>query len=336
MNGVYQSIPVAITVEGANILTRSLIIFGQGAIRCHKRLLPIIEAANSEGDASLAKFDKAIWGWIGDIISKLFRMPIHALTDGFLTRSPRPKTIAKYYRRLHAASVTFSGVSDIALATMGGDLKRRESISARLGDCLSELYLAAAALKRFEDEGMKEADLPLVDYACRGALYRVQTKIAETLDNLPNRFFAFVLSWLAFPIGHRRKLPSDKTARACAKLLLSRSEARDRLTTGIHINRKPGDVTGRLEIALEAAEVLEAIEAKIRSAKGKTKLAMTEEELAQFARDGIITGADVQTALRAKAAIRDAIEVDDFDPSELTRREATESDVVSRGRAVTG
>jgi acyl-CoA dehydrogenase len=318
--GTYMSVPVAITVEGANILTRSLMIFGQGAIRCHPHLLKEMEAANHpDPDESLRAFDKALFAHIGSAASNVIRAFLHNLSFGRFARVPDVADIGQFYRGLHVASVTFAAVADLVMGTLGGEMKRRESLSARLGDILSELYLVSCALKRYEDEGAKRDDLPLVEWIYRNARYDMQNRLDEVLNNLPNRPVAWFLRRVAFPLGRPCRPPSDRLAHACAKLILSPGETRDRLTDGIYISRQPGDPTGRMEVAFAAAIERDTIEDKIRKSGLAGRKALSD--LGKLVRDGVISQAEADALTRANALIRDAIDVDDFAPSELTGRE---------------
>ena len=317
--GTYMSVPVAITVEGANILTRSLMIFGQGAIRCHPHLLKEMEAANIvDPNESLQAFDKALFAHIGSAVSNVTRAFLHNLTFGAFARTPDVPGIASMYRGLHVAAVTFAAVADLAMGTLGGAMKRRESLSARLGDILSELYLTSCVLKRYEDEGSRQEDLPLVEWNYRTSLHTIQTRLDEVLSNLPNRPAAWLLRLVSFPLGRRRRLPSDRLTHACAKLILSATETRERLTDGIYINRNPADATGRMEVAFAAAIERDAIEDKIRASGQTGRKALSD--LPRLVRENVITQTEADALMRANAIVREAIDVDDFAPSELTGR----------------
>jgi len=314
--GVYMSVPVAITVEGANILTRSLMIFGQGAIRCHPYLLKEMEAANlPDADDALRGFDKALFQHVRSATSNIFRSFAHNLTFGIFASTPTDGVVPGMYRGLHVAAVTFAAVADLAMGTLGGEMKRREGLSARLGDVLSELYLMSCVLKRFETDGSPAADLPLVEWNYRNALHSIQTRLDEVLSNLPARPVAWLPRIVAFPLGRFRRPPSDKLTHRAAALLLSPSETRDRLTKGIYITHAPTDATGRMELAFAAAIERDRIEEKVKSQRqGKRALA----DLAALVRDKIITQAEADSLSTANAIVREAIDVDDFAPSELT------------------
>jgi acyl-CoA dehydrogenase len=319
--GVYMSVPVAITVEGANILTRSLIIFGQGAIRCHPYLLKEMEAANhQDATEGLKAFDKALFAHVYSATSNVMRAFWHNLTFGVFTSTPDAGAITPMYRGLHVAAVTFGAVADLVMATLGGEMKRRESLSARLGDVLSELYLMSCVLKRFEDDGRLKEDIAFVEWNYRSSLYTIQTRLDEVLKNLPMRPVAWLLRLIAFPLGRHRRAPSDRLTRDVAQLLLSPSEMRERLTKGIYINRRPSDATGRMELAFEAAVERDRLEAKIRAAKpGRKALA----DLPALVKEGIITGAEADALAKANEIVREVIDVDDFAADELTQQAAS-------------
>jgi acyl-CoA dehydrogenase len=320
--GTYMSVPVAITVEGANILTRSLMIFGQGAIRCHPHLLKEMEAANlPDPTEALRAFDRALFAHIGSATSNVIRAFLHNLTFGAFARVPDVPGIVPFYRGLHVAAVTFAAVADLVMGTLGGEMKRRESLSARLGDILSELYLMSCALKRYEDEGGQREDLPLLEWNYRTSLHMIQTRLDEVLSNLPNRPVAWLLRLIAFPLGRWRRPPSMRLTHVCAALILSATSTRTRLTDGIYIGHGANDATGRMEGAFAAALERDAIEEKIRKAGYPGRKALAD--LARLVRENIIMQSEADALTYANAVIRDAIDVDDFAPSELTGRETS-------------
>jgi acyl-CoA dehydrogenase len=314
--GVYQSVPVAITVEGANILTRNLIIFGQGALRCHPHLLKEMEAATlPDPNEALAVFDKVLWAHARDSISNVFRAFWHNLTFGIFAPAPEVAGVGVMYRQLHVASVTFAAVADLVMATLGGEMKRKESLSARLGDVLSELYILSCTLKRFEDDGAQAVDLPLVEWNFRMSLHVMQNRLDEVLRNLPLRPVAWGLRMVAFPWGRHRRVPSDRVVQACANLITKPSDTRERLTRGIYVSKRATDSTGRVEAAFAAALERDAIEDKIRKSGKAGRKALAD--LAGLVSEGIITQTEADALKRANAVVRDAIDVDDFAPEEL-------------------
>src|SRR5580658_10511637 len=234
MGNLYRSVPVGITVEGANILTRNLIVFGQGAIRAHPYLL---EEMNALGDDDHAKgldaFDKAFWKHVGHSFTTLFRAWGRSWSGGMFAPAPDAGEASGFYRQLSRYSTAFALCADMALLTLGGALKRKEMLSARFGDILSELYLLSAALKRWQDEGRQQTDLPLLAYCMEQGFATIAGRLDAILANLPNRFVAAILRIVILPFGPDTRGPSDALKTACARLLLEPSPARDRLTAGI-------------------------------------------------------------------------------------------------------
>jgi acyl-CoA dehydrogenase len=314
--GTYMSVPIAITVEGANILSRSLIIFGQGAIRAHPHILKEMEAAAlANDDEALARFDEEFFAHLRTFTSNTFRAWFHNLTGGMFARTPHVAGVDWIYRRMHASAVTFAAVADMAMGLLGGELKRKESLSARLGDVLSELYILSCVLKRYEDDGLPREDLPLIEWNAREALYRMQTRIDEVLANFPVRWAAWLMRMVAFPLGRHKRPANQRLVHACATLLMQPGAVRDRLTRGIHVTTDPQNATGRIEHAFAAAVERDAIEDKIRAAyKGKRK---DRPDVAQMVRDGTLTQTEADALVRANAIVREAIDVDDFEPGEI-------------------
>jgi acyl-CoA dehydrogenase len=217
--------------------------------------------------------------------------------------------------------VTFAAVADLVMGSLGGALKRREGISARLGDILSELYLMSCVLKRYEDDGGNAEDLPLVVWNYRNALYTIQSRLDEVLVNLPSRPLEAFLRMIALPLGRHRRPPSDRLNHLCAAVILSPSATRERLTKGIYLSRTPSDATGRMEQAFAAAMQRDEIEEKIRTSGHSVKRALAE--MPALLRENVLTQTEADALMRLSAVIRDAIDVDDFAPSELTGRETS-------------
>ena len=306
----YFSVPVSITVEGANILTRSMIIFGQGAIRCHPFLMQEMEAAHdTDRQRALETFDKALFGHLAHDAKIAGRALLHNLTGGEWANAPDAGIARYYYKQLDRSSASFALIAEASLALLGGSLKRRESLSARLGDVLSEMYLMACVLMRFEHDGRPAADEPLVHWCCQNALLAIQQRMDEILVNFPVRPVAWLLRRFIFPFGPRRKAPTDRLAARCAALLLEPGETRDRLTDGIFVSRDPKDITGRMEHALERALAAEPVERKLR----ERKINNSDKALAA----GIISPAEAAILKEAADAVHAAISVDDFPPESI-------------------
>ena len=316
----YQGAPIAITVEGANILTRSLIIYGQGAIRCHPYILAELQAANENNtEQALNDFDHALFGHIGFSISNISRSLWCSFTGARFLSAPFNDQTKHYYQLLSRFSSNLAMLSDIAMLTLGADLKRRERISARLGDVLSYLYLTSACLKRFNDEGRQTDDLPLLQWAVEDSLYNIQQAIDALLSNFPNRWLAHVLRVIIFPFGTWLAKPSDKLDHQVATLLQTPGDARNRLGKWQYLTRDGKNVFGLLEQTLEDIIACEPIFAKVCIAIDKQ---LPFYQLDNAAKLGLaanaITEKEAQLLIKAEQGRKAIISVDDFDSSELT------------------
>ncbi len=316
----YQGAPIAVTVEGANILTRSLIIYGQGAIRCHPYVLAELEAANnSDSEQALNDFDHALFGHIGFCISNISRSLWCSLTGSRLLNSPFDDETRRYYQLLTRFSANLAMLSDIAMLSLGADLKRKERISARLGDILSHLYLASATLKRFNDEGRKHDDLPFVQYAVEDSLYEIQHAIDELINNFPNRIIAKLLRMIILPLGTWLHKPSDEIAHKVAQLLQSPNASRTRLGQGQYLTRDGNNIFGKLEQALEDIINCEPIFDKVCQALDKKLPFYQLNKVADLGlAESIISKDEAELLIAAEISRQWVIAVDDFDHNELT------------------
>lgn len=310
---LYQVIPVSITVEGANILTRTMMIFGQGAIRCH----PLIQkemAALQNND--LIGFDKLLCQHLGFWTRNKTASLWLGLTNARFEHTPGDNNTKRYYQQIARLSAGFALATDFALVTLGGSLKRKERISGHFADVLSNLYLCSCVLKHYENQGRLKRDMPLLHWASQHTLYDAQQALLAIFDLLPFRSIAWALRTLVvFPLGKPNLPPSDHTLHQVAKLLLNDSTARDRLTQGIYINDNPDDATGRIEVAFKAVLAAAPIEAKIRVAKldKGDVTTLLDAALAQ----GVITQAEAKLIYVAEQARLAAITVDDFDTNQM-------------------
>lgn len=330
----YQQIPIGITVEGANILTRSMIIFGQGAIRCHPYVLREI-AATREPDAAKAsvEFDAALWGHVRFVVANFVRAVGHGVTGSVFAGSAGDAHTARYYRQLSRLSAALAFSADVAMLVLGGSLKRREKLSARLGDVLSQLYLASATLKRYEDDGRPEADLPLVYWGLQDCLHRAEEAFAGLVENFPSRPMAWLIRLAAFPLGRGLRAPDDRLGGEVTRLLSEPSAARDRLTRGMFIRKDEADPVGRLEVALDLVVPAEAVEAKLRAAAkaGVLHGRTNDERRASALSQGIITAEEAALLDRFKRVQRACIMVDDF-PRDIGRNVAATSTTETKWR----
>jgi len=312
---VYQAIPISITVEGANILTRSLITFGQGAIRCHPYVLEEMTAV-TDSDESRARinFDRALFGHVGFTLSNFARTLWLGLSGARLVVVPGGKRTRRYFQQLTRMSTAFALVSDISMLMLGGALKRKEKLSGRLADILSQLYLASAVLKRYQDEGRPLVDLPLVRWSCDESLYAIQESFDSLLRNFPNRAVALLLRFLIFPFGRRFRPADDLLGHQIAGVILNPSEIRDRLTKGVFTCRDSNEAIGRIEVALDSVIAAEQVEKRLSAAvrSGMVVKADLDTMLAQAVTDAILSEDDAQLVRDAAAARRAVIMVDDF------------------------
>jgi acyl-CoA dehydrogenase len=323
LGAAYMQMPVSITVEGANILTRSLIVFGQGAIRCHPFVLKEIAAA-SEPDRgrAAAAFDRALFGHLAFTLSNLARTLVMGLTGSHFVRVPHdvaPET-RRYYQQLTRFSAALAFLADLSMGSMGGALKRKEKLSARLGDILSMLYLCSATLKRYESEGRQAADAPLMHWAIWDAMFKAQNAFEGVISNFPNRFLAKVMHYIVFPLGRPYVVPSDRLGHEVARLLIEPSATRDRLTAGVYRGRDEDDGVALLDRALETAVAAEPIDQKLRAAAKAGALDVRlppgadPDTVAQRAvAAGVITAAEAATLARHRDLVARVIRVDDFD-----------------------
>jgi acyl-CoA dehydrogenase len=309
----WAAVPIGITVEGANILTRSMIIYGQGAIRCHPFVQKEINAIAAN---DLAAFDRAIFGHVNLFATRAVRALLLALSGSRLAGAPRTEDTTRYYQRLSRFSAAFAVVSDTAMGTLGGSLKRREKLSGRLADALAYLYLASAALKRYHDEAKTPANYGLVRWSVELCLYRIQEALLGVLDNLPVRPAAWALRAVIYPLGARLRPPSDKLGRRVARDILEDREARTTLTSDVFVPPQDEVGLGALEAALDKAVRAIPVETKLRDAVRAGALDRAPgymlDDLGLAA--GVISQAEYDLLSDARDAREEVIQVDAFDP----------------------
>jgi acyl-CoA dehydrogenase len=295
LGGFYRAVPIGITVEGADIMTRNLIIFGQGAIRCHPWLLKEMTALEKD---DLDEFDRAFWGHVKHSFKTLGRAWARSWTGGWTSPAPEVVTgqVRPYYQQLGRYAAAFALLADISFLTLGKNLKRREMISARLGDILSRLYLLSAVLKRWEDEGRQDADLLLVKYCMENGFAFIGESCDAVLRNMPNRVFAGLARFIVQPFGAGQRGPSDALIKECAKILLSPSATRDRLTSGLYYG-KENDAVAQLEKAFDLCAEAEPLRGKMKK--------------------GTLTTSEAAIVKSADQAAAGVIAVDDFSTEEL-------------------
>lgn len=326
----YQQIPIGITVEGANILTRSLIIFGQGAMRCHPYLLKEVQAVNDpDTEEGMARFDEALCEHIGHNLGNKMRTFALGLSRGRLAKGTGSGLVLRYSRQVEHLSAAFAWLSDLSLAILGGDLKRREMLSGRFADVLGNLCLASAAIKRFRDNGEDDAEAPLMEWACQYALHQAQQGVDGVLRNFPVPYLGAMLRIAIFPTGRYFQLPDDALSRRVATILQTPGDVRDRLTEDVYIADDPDDITARLESALSL--VIESAGLRKRLKKEGLEAGADRpwaQWLAERQAAGDISAAEADLLRRYRDAVFKVISVDAFEPAEVSRTHsgAEESD----------
>jgi len=316
---IYHAIPVAITVEGANILTRSFMIFGQGAMRCHPYLLAEMAAMELAEDEGLRRFDALLPAHLAHALRNAARSFVYALSRGWLAPAPVAGRQAVFYRQLARLSAALAFASDMTLLALGGALKRKEFISGRFADVMAYAYMCSAVLKRYRDEGEPEADWPLVAWACNHCLYQAQQALSGIVRNFPLRPLAWLMRVIVLPWGHTP--PSDRLTHAVATLLLEEESVRARLVAGIYIDDDAQGLLGRLRHACALLQRAEPIEARLRAAElrwdGRTPY---EQWVAGLEEAGKLNAQERELLLSARSAMLRAIAVDDFSPDAWTQR----------------
>jgi acyl-CoA dehydrogenase len=316
----YQAIPIGITVEGANILTRSMIVFGQGAIRCHPFALKEMQSAATR---NVRAFDDAFFGHVDFVFTNVGRSLVLALTGGAFARVPVGGKAGAVLKKLTRFSASFALLGDAAMGTLGGSLKRKEKVTGRLADALAWMYIASASVNRFVASGQK-VDSALFEWATTEALYETQEALRGVLDNLPNRAVATLLRPFVFPLGARLRPPRDRLTAACARSLLDGAESRLRLTSDMFVPDGDDPALGRLERAMQLTLSVEPLRKKLRDAQ-KAKILPREPELSildEAVGKNVLTGAEKERVLEAARARDDAIQVDDYAPDEYRMQRA--------------
>ena len=310
LGNLYRSVPVGITVEGANILTRNLIVFGQGAIRAHPYLLDEMNALRDDDrERGLDVFDRAFWKHVGHTFTNLFRAWGRSWSFGLFAPAPDASDATRFYRQLSRYAAGFALAADLALLTLGGALKRKEMLSARFGDILSELYLLSGALKRWQDEGRQRDDFAALEWCMANGFRTIESRLAEICANLPNRLVGALLKFFLQPFGARVLGPSDRVVHQCAQLVLEPSAARDRLTSDLsHVADDGGQA--RLEKAFVLVASTEEISKRLHAARLR--------DVNEAVKKGVITQSEAERLAAAHEAVAKVIDVDDFAPEALS------------------
>ncbi len=324
LSRVYQSIPIGITVEGANILTRNMMIFGQGSIRCHRFLLTEMEAAaNPDQTVAISALDQALCGHIRHTAQLAARALMLGLTRGrFASTHGVPEPLRRYTRQLSQMSAAFALVSDCTLLTLGGSLKFQERVSARLGDALSYLYLSSSLLKRFNDDGLPEADRPLFEWAMQYTQFRQQAALSELLHNYPSPVVGRLLKLWVFPTGCNARARNDRLDKRAASCLLDNTPTRQRLIDGVYYSTDPRDPVGRVEHAFLQVLANSDVEKRLKQAQREGDLSsgtLNDKLVEQAVTLGILSNAEHAHYQQTQSAVDDAIQVDHYHPAHKPR-----------------
>jgi acyl-CoA dehydrogenase len=313
LGSLYRGVPIGITVEGANIVTRSLIQFGQGAIRSHPYLLKEMMALqDADAKRGLDAFDKVFWSHVGHSFTNAFRTWVRAWTGGLFSPAPDAGAATPFYRQLSRYSSAFALAVDLALLSLGGGLKRKEMISARFGDILSELYLSSAALKRWNDEGRQADDLPLLEWCMETSFVVIAMRFDEIIGNFPVRPVAWLMRLLIQPLSPSTGGPTDRVTQAAAAIITNPCPARERLTAGLY---EPRDTSGGVALVKRAFARTVAVQ-PIRDRMHAARVRDIDLALA----DGTINAEEAAQLRAAAEAVSAAIAVNDFSPEELASR----------------
>lgn len=324
----FGAVPVGITVEGANILTRTLITFAQGALRAHPWLYKEIQAAqNPDAKQGLLDFDAAMGGHVSYTLSNLAGSLFHNLTRGVFAHAPDDGDYeARWYRQLYRMSQSFAVVSDLTVVVLGGDLKRKQMISGRLADALSELYLVATTLKRFREDGRPEADRDVMNASIQDAMARFQSHLLAVINNFPVRPAAWVMRMFAMPLGQTFKPAADKVNFKLARAILEPGAWRDRMTRDVYVNDDVDDLTGVLEAAMIAVTDVADIEKRFLKGirKGLYEWRHDQDAIQMAVEQGVIKDDEAERLRDALSLTDKVVAVDHFDPSELTGQAAVD------------
>jgi acyl-CoA dehydrogenase len=321
LQSAYQMVPVGITVEGANILTRTLITFAQGALRSHPYLYKEIQAAQDpDSERGLDAFETAFSDHVAYTVANAAGAFFHNVTGGRFASAPdQAYEMAEWYRQLGRASRNFAFVADLTVAALGGALKTKQKISGRLADALSELYFLACVLKRYEDDGRLSSDKDLVALAAANGLYRFQEALRGVVDNFPNAPARWLMRVVCFPLGSPYRPARDALSHRAVKLVLEAPEVRDRLTRHIYVSQDPDDPTGLLEVTLKKVVAAEEAEKRLERAirAGTIRRYHGIDWIGEAMAKGILTESEGQLLREVEALVARVIAVDHFDPEEL-------------------
>ena len=328
----YSSIPIAITVEGANIMTRNLMIFGQGATRSHPYVLKEMELAGQEiNESTVSQFDDVFFGHVGFSMSNAVRSLVLGVTGGRFTNTTGSAKLTKHYRDLNRLSSAFALIADVSMLTLQSKLKFKEMLSARLGDLLSYLYLASMVLKHYESEGCPEEEYPLVEWTMNYLTHQYQIAMQEILQNYPSKLLAMKMGFIIFPLGSRFDAPRDYQDTALVKIFTTASKTRERLLQGTFDQNLSTNPVGQVNAVFMKSLELAPLYKKIRDANksGLVEKALGAQQIELAKQANVITDAEAEQLFEFDAQLMEVIHVDHFEPSELIRSQPAESEIIA-------
>ncbi|MGA7323611.1 MAG: acyl-CoA dehydrogenase domain-containing protein, partial [Rhodomicrobium sp.] len=320
LQSAFQISPVSITVEGANILTRSLIVFAQGALRSHPYLYSEVQAAQDpDSRAGFLAFEKAFEGHVGFAVSNLFGSLFHNATFGLLASAPANAPVPYYYRQLYRASTNFALMADLCVGLLGGGLKVKQRTTARMADALSELYFIACLLKRYEDDGRERFERPIFDYSVQRAFHNFYAAAHEVVENFPVRGVRPLLMFLIFPFGNHFRKPKDVLAKRVVHAVLEPGELRDRLTRFAFVSHDVNDPTGLLEVTMKKVVESDAADRKLERAirAGTVKRYLGNDWFAEAVTKGVLSQQEADLLRETEQLVARVIAVDDFSQEEV-------------------
>lgn len=331
----YIAAPIGITVEGANILTRTLIIFGQGALRAHPYAYREVKALEAN---DLKAFDRAFWSHIGHVVRNLTRAVVLSLTRGRLAIVPGSKGMRRYYQKLAWSSATFAIMADLAMASLGGALKAKQKLTGRYADILAWMYIATSILHRYHHDGERKEDLPVVEYSLQIAFANIQKAFDGIFANFEVPIFGPLfrgpLAWYS-GLNKIENPPSDRLGQKLSKILLVPSELRDRLTHGIFLPKDSQDAMGRLELAFATISAAESIDRRVRKAVRTKQIPKLKgiEAVRAAQEKGVITAEEAKTLEKAEALRWECIQVDSFTEEEFVKWTERQASIFNRSES---
>jgi acyl-CoA dehydrogenase len=336
LQATYQMVPAAVTVEGANIITRVLIAFTQGALRAHPHLQAEFDACQeTELGRGLAAFEPAFLSHIAFTLSNLSAALFHNITGGLFCKTPEGVGMGRWHRQLQRASRSFAVVTDLTLLLMGGALATRQKLTGRLSDALSELYLLACALKRYADNAAPANDHLIVEFVARNGLYRFRTALRGAIDNFPVAWARFLMKLVVFPLGFQCSPASDRLGHKIVRLVLDSHDVRDRLTQDIYVSKDAGDPTGLLEVVFEKVSGAEDANKRLDRAirRGLVRRYHGTDWISNAVKQNVISEREAGILREIEVLTARVIAVDDFDPDEVKPNYMTAGHNIKMARA---